>query len=133
MQITKIEGIGPAYAEKLRAVGISKVNDLLKHAASRHHRQRISKETGISAGMILEWVNRADLMRVPGIGSEYSDLLEAAGVDTVRELANRRPDNLFQKMAIANKAVRRVRRLPSEGEVATWIERARQLPAVISY
>ncbi len=133
MQITKIEGIGPAYAEKLRAVGISKVNDLLKHAASRYHRQRISKETGISAGMILEWVNRADLMRVPGIGSEYSDLLEAAGVDTVRELANRRPDNLFQKMAIANKAVRRVRRLPSEGEVATWIERARQLPAVISY
>ena len=133
MHISKIEGIGPAYAEKLAAAGIKKVGDLLKHGATRYSRQRIAEDTGISASQILDWVNRADLMRIPGVGKEYSDLLEAAGVDTVRELANRRADNLFQKMANANKAIRRVRRLPSQGEVTAWIERAQQLPAVISY
>ena len=133
MNISKIEGIGPAYAAKLDEQGIKTTEGLLKAAASRKGRQLLSKQTGLSNHQILEWVNRADLMRVKGIGEEYSDLLEAAGVDTVRELANRNPDNLHQTLIKTNAEKHLVRREPALNEVKSWIIKSKRLPVVISY
>ena len=133
MNISKIEGIGPAYAVKLGEQGIKTTEGLLKAAASRKGRQLLSEQTGLSNHQILEWVNRADLMRVKGIGEEYSDLLEAAGVDTVKELANRNPDNLHQTLIKTNAEKRLVRREPALNEVKSWVNESKRLPAVISY
>ena len=133
MNISKIEGIGPAYAAKLDEQGIKTTEGLLKAAASRKGRQLLSEQTGLSNHQILEWVNRADLMRVKGIGEEYSDLLEAAGVDTVKELANRNPDNLHQTLIKTNAEKRLVRREPALNEVKSWVNESKRLPAVISY
>ena len=133
MNISKIEGIGPAYAAKLDEQGIKTTEGLLKAAASRKDRQLLSKQTGLSNHQILEWVNRADLMRIKGIGEEYSDLLEAAGVDTVKELANRNPDNLHQTLIKTNAEKRLVRREPALNEVKSWVNESKRLPAVISY
>jgi predicted flap endonuclease-1-like 5' DNA nuclease len=133
MNISKIEGIGPAYATKLSEQGIKTTEGLLKAAASRKDRKLLSEQTGLSNHQILEWVNRADLMRVKGIGEEYSDLLEAAGVDTVKELANRNPDNLHQTLIKTNVEKRLVRREPALSEVKSWVNESKRLPAVISY
>jgi predicted flap endonuclease-1-like 5' DNA nuclease len=133
MNISKIEGIGPAFAAKLGEQGIKTTEGLLKAAASRKDRQLLSEKTGLSNHQILEWVNRADLMRVKGIGEEYSDLLEAAGVDTVRELANRNPDNLHHTLIRTNAEKRLVRREPALNEVKSWVNKSKRLPAVISY
>ncbi len=133
MQITKIEGIGPAYAKKLKSIRINTTAKLLERGATRQGRKEIEKETGISQSQVLEWINRADLMRISGVGEEYSDLLEAAGVDTVRELARRRVDSLMASLESANYTRNLVRRLPSSSQVARWIETAKSLPPVISY
>jgi len=131
--IVKIEGIGPVYREKMAAKGIKTVEALLKQGATPTGREKISNETGISSAMILEWVNHADLWRIKGVSEEYSDLLEEAGVDTVVELAQRVPQNLYNKMVEVNAQKKLVRRLPSEKQVANWVSQAKQLPRAVHY
>jgi predicted flap endonuclease-1-like 5' DNA nuclease len=128
-----VEGIGETYAQKLQQVGIATVVALLKAGASPKGRQEIAEKTGISHKLILEWVNRVDLFRVKGIGEEYSDLLEAAGVDTIPELAQRNAENLYAKLEEVNDAKRLVRRLPTLAQVANWIEQAKALPRIVTY
>lgn len=131
--IDAIEGIGPKFATKLRKARIRTTEGLLKQGATRTGRKNLAAATGFTAEQILEWVNRADLMRVKGIGEEYSELLEASGVDTVKELKNRKPANLHSKMVSINETKRLVRRLPTEQMVAKWIAHAMKLPAVVKY
>jgi predicted flap endonuclease-1-like 5' DNA nuclease len=132
-KLETIEGIGPVYAEKLRAAGVGSTNTLLRAAATSRGRKELEEQTGIGHEYILDWVNRADLMRIKGIGEEYSDLLEKAGVDTVPELAQRNPDSLYGKMLEVNEEKRLVRRPPTHGMVARWIEQAKTLERVVSY
>jgi len=132
--VEEIEGIGPAEAEKLAAAGITTTAGLLAAAAKRDGRERIAASTGISSKLLLEWVNLADLMRVKGVGSEYSDLLEAAGVDSPAELAQRNPANLattVQEVVAARPDI--VRRVPTESEIAGWIQEARQMDKVVEH
>jgi predicted flap endonuclease-1-like 5' DNA nuclease len=131
--IDAIEGIGPKYATKLRKARIRTTEGLLKQGATRTGRKNVAAATGFTPEQVMEWVNRADLMRVKGIGEEYSDLLEAAGVDTVKELKNRKPANLHAKLVAVNEKKRLVRRLPTEHMVAKWIAHAMKLPAVVKY
>lgn len=131
--IAEIEGIGPAYAAKLADAGVGTLEKLLEIGATAGGRNDLADRTGITANMILEWVNRADLARVKGIGSEFADLLEAAGVDSVPELAQRNAANLAAKLAEINDAKNLVRRMPSESEVAGWIEQAKGLPALVTH
>ncbi len=133
MKIIEIEGIGPVFAEKLSSIGVVKVEDLLAKGATPKGRKELAAQSGINEAKILEWVNRADLFRVKGIGSEYSDLLEAAGVDTVIELATRKADNLTKKLAEVNAQKKLVRQLPSAKMVAAWIENAKTLPRGVTY
>ena len=131
--IIDIEGIGPVYAEKLKAVDIKTVEAILEKGATRKGREELEKTTGISHALILEWVNLADLFRVKGIGEEYSDLLEEAGVDTVKELAQRNADNLHLKLEEVNTEKKLVRRVPTLDAVTNWIEQAKSLPRVVEY
>ena len=128
-----IEGIAPSYATQLEARGLRTTDDLLQAGASPKGREDLAAATGISGKLILRWVNMADLFRIKGVGEEYSDLLEAAGVDTVPELAQRRADNLTKKMAEVNEQKQLVRRLPTEDQVTDWIESAKGLPRVVTY
>ena len=132
-KLTKVEGIGDVYAGKLEEAGIESTEGLLEKGASPSGRKELAEKTGISGKLILKWVNRADLFRIQGISEEYADLLELAGVDTVPELAQRNPENLYQKLVEANQEKNLVRRLPSQAAVSDWIERAKQLPRVITY
>ncbi|MBN1368617.1 MAG: DUF4332 domain-containing protein [Dehalococcoidaceae bacterium] len=131
--IADIEGIGPVYAEKLKAAGIKTVEGMLEKGASRKGRKEIAESTGISDKLILEWVNLADLFRIKGIGEEYSDLLEEAGVDTVAELAQRKADNLHAKLEEVNNTKKLVRRTPTLDAVKGWVEQAKKLPRVVEY
>lgn len=131
--IAEIEGIGPVYAGKLEAVGIKTTAALLKRAASPKGRKELSSESGLEEGQILKWANMADLMRVKGVGEEYSELLEAAGVDTVKELRNRRADNLHAKMAEVNAEKKLVRVLPGLSNVERWVAHAKELDPVMTY
>lgn len=131
--VLEIEGIGEVYAGKLKEVGIVTLEALLEKGSTPQGRAELAEKTGISATLLLRWVNRADLFRVKGIGEEYADLLEVAGVDTVPELAQRNPDNLFQKLAAVNEEKKRVRRLPTLEQVRQWVEQAKELPRVVTY
>ena len=102
--IESIEGIGPSYARKLGSVGITNTRHLLAQCCDRKGRRRTSKASGVSEALLLKWANLADLMRIRGVGSQYSELLEAAGVDTVKELRGRNPENLHAALAVANGA-----------------------------
>jgi len=133
MKIVDVEGIGPAFAAKLQKAGVQTTDDLLKMGGKPKGRQELEKATGISAAKILEWANHVDLYRIEGIGSEYSDLLEEAGVDTVVELAQRVPANLAAKLAEINAKKKLVRRVPGEVTVAAWVKQAKKLPRVIEY
>ncbi len=128
-----IEGIGPVYAEKLKAAGIGSVEALLQAGATPAGRKALADNTGISSALILEWVNHSDLFRIKGVAEEYSDLLEEAGVDTVVELAQRNAANLFQKMGEVNVAKKLVRKMPTENQVADWIAQAKKLPRILHY
>ena len=128
-----IEGIGPVYAEKLRAAGIASTDALLKKGSTPQGRKEIAEATGISPDLILTWVNHADLHRIKGIGSEYAELLEQAGVDTVPELARRNPENLYKALVAINEEKKMVRRLPTPKQVADWVNQAKSLPRVIEY
>jgi predicted flap endonuclease-1-like 5' DNA nuclease len=133
MNIIEIEGIGKGYAAKLDKAGIRTTEALLNKGASAKGRKEIAEETGIDATLILAWVNHADLFRIKGIGSEYSDLLEEAGVDTVVELSKRVADKLFGKMVEVNEAKKLVRKMPGAEQVMNWIEQAKELPRVVTY
>lgn len=132
-KLLEIEGVGETYAGKLKAAGIGTIEALLDKGSTPKGRKELAEASGISDGLILEWVNHVDLFRIKGVASEYSDLLEAAGVDTVPELAQRNAENLFQKMNEVNAAKNLVRRLPVLSQVADWIEQAKKLPRVITY
>jgi len=131
--IDAIEGIGHKYATKLRKARVRTTEALLKAGATRKGRKELAATTGLSDHQILEWVNRADLMRVKGVGEEYSDLLEAAGVDTVKELRRRNSGNLLAAMVEVNTSKRLVRRLPTLSMVERWIAHAKELDPVVSY
>lgn len=128
-----IEGIGPKNAEKLARAGVRSIEALLEKGGKSKDRKVLSTESGISDTQILEWVNRADLFRIHGIGEEYSDLLEKAGVDTVVELSKRKADNLHAAMAQINAEKNLVNRMPSVGMVEGWIKEAKSLPRAVEY
>ena len=132
-KIIDIEGVGPVYAEKLSALGITTTEKLLEMGNTPKARKELEEEIGISGKNLLEWINRADLFRIKGVGEEYSDLLEAAGVDTVPELAQRNPANLHQQLVLVNKEKKLVRQLPSFGAVQSWVAQAKEMPRVVSY
>jgi len=132
-KISDIEGIGPKYAELLAKEGIKTVEGLLKTAAKQKDRKKLSEVLGISEKLILEWVNLADLFRIKGIGEEYSDLLEEAGVDTVPELAQRKPENLLEKLTDINSQKKLVRRLPVLSQVESWVKQAKERPRIVEY
>ena len=131
--IEEIEGIGPVYGKKLSAAGITNTKLLLDRCASAKGRREVAGATGLDDGQLLKWANLADLMRISGIGKQFSELLEAAGVDTVKELRNRRADNLTAKMAEVNAAKKLTRSTPSEKQVTRWVEQAKSLPPVITH
>ncbi|MBS8258667.1 DUF4332 domain-containing protein [Roseibium polysiphoniae] len=131
--ISEIEGIGPVYAEKLGAVGIKTTEAYLERAKDPKGRKALADETGIEASRILKWANMADLMRISGVGEEYSELLEAAGVDTVKELKHRNAENLAAKMSEVNVEKKLVRQVPGTAQVTKWVEQAKELPAMMSY
>ena len=131
--LTKIEGLGAEDAAVLVDAGVRTIDALLAAAGSAAGRRSLVKQTGIDAAMILEWVNRADLMRIKGVGSEFSDLLEASGVDSVKELATRKPANLQAKMAEVNHRENLVRRTPSVAEVERWVAEAKDLPVAVTH
>jgi len=132
-KIEDIEGIGPVRGQQLRAAGVKDTDALLTSTASPYQRKALAEKSGLAEALLLKFANMADLYRVDGIGSEYSELLEAAGVDTVPELAQRNPANLAETLAKANEEKKLTRRTPSEIEVAKWIEQAKSLPRVLEY
>lgn len=128
-----VEGIGQVYADKLRAAGVASTDQLLEKGSTAKGRSEIAEKSGVSEKLVLEWVNHVDLFRIKGVGQEYADLLEEAGVDTVPELAQRNADNLFQKMTEVNQEKKLVRVLPTLDKVKDWVEQAKALPRVINY
>ena len=134
MKIEDVEGIGDEMGGKLRAVGIATTDDLLMAGASASGRDKVESMTGISGKLLLKWVNHVDLMRIPGVGSEYSDLLEAAGVDSPAELAQRKAANLAQTFAELDAArPNTVRRVPSQATVEEWIAAAKNMAMAVSH
>ncbi len=132
-KLLAIEGIGPIYAQKLQEVGVRSIEALLERGATPEGRQELAEVTDLGNKRILEWVNHADLFRIKGVGEEYSDLLEEAGVDTVPELAQRNPEHLVAKLREVNDEKKLVRRLPPLSSVESWVAQAKQLPRVIEY
>jgi len=132
-KLSTIEGIGDVYEPKLQAAGVTSIEDLLAKGTTPKDRKALEESTGISGALILKWLNRADLFRIKGVGEEYSDLLEAAGVDTVPELAQRNADNLYKKIVETNNEKKLVRKIPSRDQVADWIEQAKGIPRALEY
>ena len=132
-KLTDIEGVGKVYSQKLKTAGILTTNALLKKGATPQGRQTIADKSGISGKLILRWVNHADLFRLEGVAGEYAELLEAAGVDSVPELAQRNAENLCQKLVEVNEAKKLVRVVPVQTQVDKWVEQAKNLPRVVAY
>ncbi len=132
-KLIDVEGIGEAYMAKFKAEGILTTDKFLTQCSTDKGRKELADKLGIRHELILAWTNRCDLFRIKGIGEEYSDLLEASGVDTVPELAQRNAANLLAQMAEVNKAKKLVRRLPVLSQVEGWIEQAKVLPRVVTY
>lgn len=131
--ITSIEGIGPVMKEKLAAAGITTVEALLEKGGSKSGRASIAAASGIDAGKILDWVNMADLFRINGVASQFAELLKAAGVDTVKELRTRNPENLYAALikTQAEKGLTRV--VPAASKVADFIEQAKSLEPAVTH
>ena len=132
-KIIEIEGIGEVYGKKLVDAGINTVDALLEKCAKPAGRKALAEETGISPKLILTWTNHADLMRINGVGPQFSELLEAAGVDTVKEFRHRVPANLQPKLEEINNEKNLVNRVPSLKEVENMIQQAKELPPVMEY
>ena len=131
--LTDIEGIGDVYARKLKDAGIPTPEALLQKGSTPKGRQEIAEKSGISGKLILEWINQVDLLRVKGISTDWADLLEAAGVDSVPELAQRAPENLLNKLIEVNQQKNLTRQLPTLAQVEGWTEHAKGLPRVVTY
>ncbi len=132
-KLATIEGIGEAFARTLEAIGIKSTEDLLEKCASPQGRKEVAQQSGISDKQILRWTNHTDLFRIKGVSGEYAELLEAAGVDTVPELAQRNSENLAKKFHEVNEAKKLVRKLPNATQVSGWINQAKSLPKIILY
>lgn len=132
-KIIDIEGIGDSYASKLKEAGISTAVELLEYCATPGGRKKLAEATGISPKLILKWTNHADLFRVRGVGPQFAELLEAAGVDTVKEFRHRNAENLALRLEEVNSEKKLTRRVPSAGELEKMIEEAGELPPVMSY
>ena len=133
MTIDNLRGMTPRLAEALKGMGIRNNEQLLRAAATPKLRKELADRLEADPREILELANRADLARVNGIGAVYSDLLEHAGVDTVKELAKRRPDNLYQKVIATNEAMHFAKALPPEAKVEDWVRQAKTLDTVLQY
>ena len=131
--ISDIEGIGVVQAKKLAEAGVKTVEVLLETGASAKDRKQLAEATGISEKLLLEWVNRADLYRIKGIGSEFSDLLEEGGVDSVPELATRKAENLHVKLVETNEKKKLVRVVPGVEKVQDFIDQAKKLKKVVTH
>lgn len=131
--VEDVEGIGPVIGEKLRAAGIKDTDSLLQATCKPAQRKALAEQTGVSPKLILRFANMVDLYRIHGVGSEYSELLEAAGVDTVPELAQRNAANLTKAMTDVNEQKKLARRVPTEAEVTKWIAQAKELPRMLEY
>jgi predicted flap endonuclease-1-like 5' DNA nuclease len=132
-KIEEIEGIGPEFGSKLRSADMQTTEDLLRECGSKAGRETMADKTGISEKNLLEWVNLADLMRIKGVAEEYADLLEEAGVDTVKELATRNAENLVEKMAEVNEAKNLVNRVPNVEATQDWIKQAGELAPAVTH
>ena len=132
-KLENVEGIGEVYAAKLREAGIKSIRALLEKGSTARGRQDLAEKADISGKRILTWINHADLKRITGVERQYAELLEAAGVDTVVELAQRNPENLHQKMLETNKEKKLVRRPPALSMVTRWVAQAKNLPRIIHY
>jgi len=132
-KIIDIEGVGDVYAEKLIAAGIKDTDALLAKCVKPAGRKALEAETGITGKLILKWTNHADLMRINGIGPQFSELLEAAGVDTVKELQHRVPANLQKKLEEVNAEKNLVNRVPALAEVEKMVAQAKELPPAVEY
>lgn len=132
-KLSTIEGIGGVYEEKLNKAGIKSIEKFLEACTTKKGRGDLAEKVDIPEKTILKWANHADLFRIKGIAGEYAELLEAAGVDTVPELANRNAANLFKKMQEVNDAKELVRKLPGPAQVEQWVKEAGTLPRVLEY
>ena len=132
-KVEEIEGIGYAYSRRLNKAGINTTDELLDAGGTKQGRKELSEKTGVSETIILEWVNKADLFRIRGIGEEYSDLLKEAGVSTVVQLARRNPENLCEALVGVNEAKNLVQRTPTLNQVKDWIEQAKNLPRKVEH
>jgi len=132
-KLSDIEGIGDTYAAKLEGAGITSLENLLDTCCEKKGRADVSAKSGLSEKQILGWVNRADLCRVKGVSTQYADLLECAGVDTIPELAQRNAANLAAKMAEVNEEKNLVRKVPTESQVEDWVAQAKDLPRKVNY
>ena len=132
-KITEIEGIGPAYQEKLALAGVKTVEGLLEAGASKAGRKKIAEESGLDESRILVWVNMADLFRVKGVASQFAELLKAAGVDTVKELRNRNAENLHAKLVEVQEEKKITRSVPALSQVEDFIEQAKKLEPLVTY
>lgn len=132
-KIEQIEGIGEAYASKLRDAGISTTEELLETCATKRGREKTAEATGISGKLILKWTNHADLFRIKGVAGQFAELLEAAGVDTVKEFRHRTAENLYKKMVEINDARNLCNRVPSAAELQRMIDQAKELEPIITY
>ncbi len=132
-KIEEIEGIGPVYGKKLRDAGITTTDKLRQATTTKKQRQALAASTTIDEKLILSWANMVDLFRIKGVGAQYSELLEAAGVDTVKELAQRSPENLLAKMNEINEAKKLVRQTPALKSVQNWVAQAKELPRGLEY
>ncbi|MHB1356147.1 MAG: DUF4332 domain-containing protein [Anaerolineae bacterium] len=133
MRLVEVQGIGEVFAAKLKAAGVTGTTDFLLKGATPHGRKDIATQAGVSGDLILKWVNHVDLFRIVGVGPQYAELLEAAGVDTVIELSKRLPANLLKMMVAANSESKKVRQLPTLVQVTSWVDQAKQLPRAINY
>ena len=133
MKIQEIEGIGPAYGAKLAEAGVANTDQLLETGKTRKGRKTLATSTELSEKLILKWVNMADLFRLDGVGPEYAELLEAAGVDTVKELQYRNAENLAAAMAQVNEQKQLTRRVPTSTAISGWVAEAKELPPMVEY
>ena len=132
-RLADIEGIGAVYAVKLEEAGVQSIEKLLGLCCEPRARDELAQQTGVSEKLILEWVNRADLCRIKGVSTQYADLLEAAGVDSVPELGQRNAENLHARLLQANAEHKRVRKLPSLKQVQGWVDQAKALPKLVQH
>ena len=132
-KVEQIEGIGEIYGEKLNAVGIKTTDDILAKCATPKGRQEVAEATGISGKLILKWTNHSDLMRINGVAGQFAELLEAAGVDTIKEFRHRVPANLHPKLVEVNEQKNLCNRVPALSEVEKMVEQAKELEPIITY